>query len=85
MSQAQDQVAGLCSAAFAWPFRLADDEAFEVDVRLPVDLYSGPADLAEIRATPATDRASRACTRRRASPNASAPPRRKNCGGSTTT
>ncbi|WP_079086902.1 hypothetical protein [Streptomyces silvensis] len=53
--QAQDQVAGLCSAAFGWPFRLADGAVFEVDVRLPVDLYSGSADLAEIRATPATE------------------------------
>lgn len=51
--QAQDQIAGLCSAAFAWPYRVADDELFELDVRLPVDLYSGAADLAEIRATPA--------------------------------
>ncbi|QIB42504.1 hypothetical protein [Streptomyces aureoverticillatus] len=53
--QAQDQVAGLCSAAFAWPFRVADGTAFEIDVRLPVDLYSGAADLAEIRATPAAE------------------------------
>ncbi|WP_055569117.1 hypothetical protein [Streptomyces atriruber] len=51
--QAQDQVAGLCSAAFAWPFRVIDDEMFELDVRLPVDLYSGADDLAEIRAVPA--------------------------------
>ncbi|MFE0170800.1 hypothetical protein ACFWZ2_00665 [Streptomyces sp. NPDC059002] len=53
--QAQDQVAGLCSAAFVWPFRVVDDEMFELDVRLPVDLYNGAADLAEIRATPATE------------------------------
>ncbi|MFD9858869.1 glucosidase family protein [Streptomyces alboflavus] len=53
--RAQDQVAGLCSAAFAWPFRIAGDEVFEVDVRLPVDLYSGAGDLAELRATPAAD------------------------------
>lgn len=54
-AQAQDQVAGLCSGAFAWPFRIAGDEVFEVDVRLPVDLYSGAADLAELRATPADE------------------------------
>ncbi|WP_447041570.1 hypothetical protein [Streptomyces sp. DSM 118878] len=53
--QAQDQIAGLCSAAFAWPFRVVDDEVFELDVRLPVDLYSGAADLAEITAPPAGD------------------------------
>ncbi|WP_078868496.1 hypothetical protein [Streptomyces sp. NRRL B-1347] len=53
--QAQDQVAGLCSAAFAWPFRVAGDEVFTLDVRLPVDLYSGADDLAELRATPADD------------------------------
>lgn len=51
--QAQDQVAGLCSAAFAWPFRVAGDEFFELDVRLPVDLYSGADDLAEVKADPA--------------------------------
>ncbi|MEU6993874.1 hypothetical protein ABZ953_24865 [Streptomyces sp. NPDC046465] len=53
--QSQDQVAGLCSAAFAWPFRVIDDEVFELDVRLPVDLYSGADDLVEIRATPAAE------------------------------
>ncbi|MGW0531297.1 hypothetical protein [Streptomyces sp. NPDC003032] len=53
--QAQDQIAGMCSAAFAWPFRVVDDETFELDVRLPVDLYSGAADLTEITATPAAE------------------------------
>lgn len=42
---AQDQVAGLCSAVFAWPFRVTADEVFELDVRLPVDLYAGADDL----------------------------------------
>ncbi|MEV3859046.1 hypothetical protein AB0J38_32615 [Streptomyces sp. NPDC050095] len=54
-AEAQDQVAGLCSAVFAWPYRVVEDELMEVDVRLPVDLYSGPDDLAELRATPADE------------------------------
>lgn len=53
--EAQDQVAGLCSAVFAWPFRVADSEVFEIDVRLPVDLFSGAADLAEVRGTPVAE------------------------------
>ncbi|MGA4838567.1 hypothetical protein [Streptomyces sp. G45] len=53
--EARDQVAGLCSAAFAWPFRVEDDAVFEVDVRLPVDQYGGADDLAEVRAGHATD------------------------------
>ncbi|MEU0647812.1 hypothetical protein [Streptomyces umbrinus] len=52
---AQDQVAGLCSAVFAWPFRVTADEVFELDVRLPVDLYAGADDLAELKGTPATE------------------------------
>ncbi|WP_338702418.1 hypothetical protein V2W30_33950 [Streptomyces sp. Q6] len=53
--QAQDQVAGLCSAVFSWPYRITEDEVMEVDVRLPVDLYAGADDLAELRATPADE------------------------------
>ncbi|MFC7303534.1 hypothetical protein ACFQVC_04795 [Streptomyces monticola] len=53
--EAQDQVAGLCSAVFAWPFRVAQDEVFALDVRLPVDLYDGPDDLEELRSVPAAD------------------------------
>ncbi|MEU6373000.1 hypothetical protein [Streptomyces sp. NPDC046909] len=53
--EAQDQVAGLCSAVFAWPFRVAEDEGFEIDVRLPVDQFSGAADLAELRGTPTAE------------------------------
>ncbi|MFD7710952.1 hypothetical protein [Streptomyces sp. NPDC059786] len=49
---AEDQVAGLCSAVFGWHFRLARSDVFEVGVRLPVDRWSGPADLAELRAEP---------------------------------
>ncbi|MEU9914106.1 hypothetical protein [Streptomyces sp. NPDC051001] len=52
--EAQDQVAGLCSAVFAWPFQIAEDEVFEIDVRLPVDQFSGSTDLAELRGTAAT-------------------------------
>ncbi|WP_329332531.1 hypothetical protein OG866_06815 [Streptomyces sp. NBC_00663] len=53
--EAQDQVAGMCSAVFAWPFRVMENEVFEIDVRLPVDLFSGAADLAELRATPTAE------------------------------
>ncbi|MEU5317416.1 hypothetical protein AB0G67_11915 [Streptomyces sp. NPDC021056] len=53
--EAQDQVAGLCSAVFAWPFQIAEDEVFEIDVRLPVDQFSGSTDLAELRGTPGTE------------------------------
>ncbi|WP_394428963.1 glucosidase family protein [Streptomyces sp. SGAir0957] len=53
--EAQDQVAGLCSAVFTWPYRVVEDELLEIDVRLPVDLYSGSDDLAELRATPADE------------------------------
>ncbi|MBO1330814.1 hypothetical protein [Streptomyces sp. VRA16 Mangrove soil] len=54
-AQAQDQVAGMCSAVFTWPFRVSEDETVEIDVRLPVDLYSGADDLAELRATSADE------------------------------
>ncbi|WP_282701422.1 hypothetical protein [Streptomyces sp. CC219B] len=47
--EAQDQVAGLCSAVFGWPFRVAEDKVFEIGVRLPVDLFSGSDDLTELR------------------------------------
>ncbi|MEU6841895.1 hypothetical protein ABZ930_08495 [Streptomyces sp. NPDC046716] len=52
VAEAQDQVAGLCGAVFGWPFRVSEDETVEIDVRLPVDEYSGADDLAELRATP---------------------------------
>ena len=49
-----DHVAGLCTAAFAWPFELTDsDPTFALDVKLPVDDYRGPDDLAELRDAPA--------------------------------
>ncbi|MFI1358362.1 hypothetical protein ACH4TV_33070 [Streptomyces sp. NPDC020898] len=53
--EAQDQVAGMCSAVFAWPFRVSGDEIFRVDVRLPVDLFTGSADLTELRSAPAAE------------------------------
>jgi hypothetical protein len=46
----RDSVARMCTAAFAWPYDLADGETFGVDVRLPVDDYRGGDDLAELRA-----------------------------------
>ena len=50
-STAVDGVAGLCSAVFAWPFALTPAAPdFELDVRLPVDDYRGPSDLAALRA-----------------------------------
>jgi hypothetical protein len=50
-----DGVARMCTAAFAWPYELADGESFGVDVRLPVDDYRGGDDLAELRAPSADD------------------------------
>jgi hypothetical protein len=45
-----DSIAGLCSAAFAWEVELTPSSpSFELDVRLPVDDYRGPKDLADIR------------------------------------
>ncbi|HSH81371.1 MAG TPA: hypothetical protein VLA19_22820 [Herpetosiphonaceae bacterium] len=47
---ASDQVAGLCTAAFAWPFALMPaQDTFSLDIRLPVDDYFGEADLNELR------------------------------------
>ncbi|MBC9713594.1 hypothetical protein H9Y04_13540 [Streptomyces sp. TRM66268-LWL] len=53
--QAEDQIAGLCSAAFAWPFRVSGDEEFGITVRLPVDFFQGPADLDELRSVDADE------------------------------
>jgi hypothetical protein len=52
---AVDGVARMCTAAFAWPYDLADGESMGVDVRLPVDDYRGGGDLAELRAPSADD------------------------------
>jgi hypothetical protein len=51
---AVDQIAGLCSAAFAWPINLTPaNPDFTLDVRLPVDDFRGPGDLAQLRAADA--------------------------------
>jgi hypothetical protein len=52
---ARDGVARMCTAAFAWPYDLADSESLAVDVRLPVDDYRGGDDLSELRAPTAND------------------------------
>jgi hypothetical protein len=49
---AMDSIAGMCSAAFTWPFDLAPGEELAVDLRLPIDDFRGAADFAEL-ATPA--------------------------------
>lgn len=47
---AQDHVAGLCTAVFAWPMELQNAaDRFALDVRLPVDDFRDPADLAALR------------------------------------
>jgi hypothetical protein len=53
---AVDNIAGLCSAVFAWPLALSPAQPnFELAVRLPVDDYRGPNDLAALKApTPST-------------------------------
>lgn len=54
---ATDHIAGLCSAVFAWPYQIdrRDRSAFTLDMRLPVDDFRGPGDLAELRSVPADD------------------------------
>ncbi|HWM56759.1 MAG TPA: hypothetical protein VNO83_02905 [Pseudonocardia sp.] len=54
LDTATDGVARMCTAAFGWPYDLADGESLEIDVRLPVDDYRGGNDLAELR-TPTAD------------------------------
>jgi hypothetical protein len=47
---ATDNVAGMCSGVFAFPIELnADQTTFNLDIKLPVDDYRGPADLLELR------------------------------------
>jgi hypothetical protein len=49
-TEAVDDVAGLCSAVFAWHFDLDDAHPFfELDIKLPVDDYRGD-DITEIHA-----------------------------------
>ncbi len=53
-TEAVDNIAGLCSAVFAWPMNLvAGSPNFSIDVRLPVDDYRGSGDLAALKATAA--------------------------------
>jgi hypothetical protein len=55
MEQATDATAGLCTAAFAWPFQLdGPDDVAAVDIKLPVDDYRGD-DHAVIRAADADE------------------------------
>jgi len=53
---AVDNIAGLCSAVFAWPLALSPAQPnYELNLRLPVDDYRGPNDLADLKSpTPAT-------------------------------
>jgi hypothetical protein len=41
-AQASDPVAGLCSAAFLWPFDVSADGEFQLDFWLPVDDFRDP-------------------------------------------
>jgi hypothetical protein len=50
-----DSIAGLCTAAFVWPFDLSSGGEFAVDLRIPVDDFRGPEDFAELAAPPAGD------------------------------
>jgi hypothetical protein len=53
---AVDYVAGLCTAVFAWPIDLAPgNTTFSLDIRLPVDDYRGPGDLAELSSADADE------------------------------
>jgi len=53
-NEATDHIAGLCSGVFAWPVELSQAEpVFRLEIRLPVDDFRGPGDLAELRAADA--------------------------------
>ncbi|MCX7109182.1 MAG: hypothetical protein WCI11_01165 [Candidatus Methylumidiphilus sp.] len=53
-TEASDNIAGLCSAVFAWPVDLVPAApAFSLDIRLPVDDYRGAGDLADLKAADA--------------------------------
>jgi hypothetical protein len=48
---AEDQLAGLCTGVFTWPFQLdPGTPSFALDIRLPVDDYRGPHDVVALRA-----------------------------------
>ncbi|MFC5142925.1 hypothetical protein ACFPK1_32205 [Actinomycetospora rhizophila] len=51
----RDGVARMCTAAFAWPYDLAEGKTLAVDVRLPVDDYRGGADLVALRSPTADE------------------------------
>ncbi len=50
---AVDYIAGMCTALFAWQLDLTGAAPFLLDVRLPVDDFRSPADLAALIAAPA--------------------------------
>ncbi|MGH3854380.1 MAG: hypothetical protein ACRDR6_12980 [Pseudonocardiaceae bacterium] len=50
-----DSTAGLCTAAFLWPFDLSAGGQFTLDLRLPVDDFRDSSDFAELAAPPASD------------------------------
>ena len=50
-AEASDQLSGLCSAAFLWPFDVSGGE-FALDFWLPVDDFRDPGDFADLTAQP---------------------------------
>jgi len=51
---AVDNIAGLCSGAFAWPLNLTpENPEFALDVRLPVDDFRGSGDIDQLRSADA--------------------------------
>jgi hypothetical protein len=52
-TDASDRRAGLCSAAFLWPFDVSGGQDFELDFWLPVDDFRGANDFADLTAEPA--------------------------------
>ncbi|HEX5200876.1 hypothetical protein ACFQS1_26380 [Paractinoplanes rhizophilus] len=51
--QARDPRAGLCSAAFLWPFDVTGGQEFTLDLWLPVDDFRDASDFADLTAQPA--------------------------------
>ena len=51
-TDASDRRAGLCSAAFLWPFDVSGGQDFELDFWLPVDDFRGANDFADLTAEP---------------------------------
>src|SRR3954471_3196190 len=52
-AQATDPLAGMCSAAFLWPFDVTAGEPFTLDLWLPVDEFRDAGDFADLTAQPA--------------------------------